>query len=411
LTASTPTDGIVRTRPAVAIIANSLPPYRLHLHRRLARELPQVEFFSLFTHEESNAPWKFQAIDEINPMQFGPGESSAMATRPGRLLHEWRKGRRITRWMESNGVRAVIILGYNDPGRLHVIRWCRRRGIPCFLFGDSNIRGDRARGVKGWVKRAFVTRVVRSCTGVMPCGSLGEAYFRRYGAAAEAVFYTPYEPDYGMIGGLSADVIEKTRRDFALDALRRRIVFSGGLQPVKRPDMLLESFLTIAAERPDWDLLMVGDGPLRAGLERRIPAALAGRVKFTGFLDDQEVISALYRLSDVLVLPSAFEPWAVVINEAVAAGLAVVATDVVGAAAELVRDGVNGRIVPVDARAELTAALRDVTADANRMKGASAAVLADWRRRADPVEGVRRALASAGVLPGSSKSETGDGRS
>ena len=102
-----------------------------------------------------------------------------------------------------------------------------------------------------------------------------------------------------------------------------------------------------------------------------------------------------------LALPSDVEPWAVVINEAAAAGLASIASDVVGAAAELVRDGVNGRVFPAGDRSALIVALRDVTdpANADRMKAASALVLADWRRRADPVAGLRGALQSTGVLP------------
>src|SRR5204862_428730 len=44
-------------RPRVALLCNTLTPYRLHLHRRLAREVPEVEFWSLFTHVDSSSPW------------------------------------------------------------------------------------------------------------------------------------------------------------------------------------------------------------------------------------------------------------------------------------------------------------------------------------------------------------------
>ena len=67
---------------------------------------------------------------------------------------------------------------------------------------------------------------------------------------------------------------------------------------------------------------MVGDGVLRADLERLVAdLAISDRVKFLGFMDDQKTISAIYRASDVLVLPSDYEPWALVINEAAAAGI------------------------------------------------------------------------------------------
>ena len=100
------------------------------------------------------------------------------------------------------------------------------------------------------------------------------------------------------------------------------------------------------------------------------------------------------------VLPSNYEPWGLVINEAAAAGLAIVASDVVGAAAELVQDGVNGRLFPIRDHEALTTALLDVTAPdrIDAMRASSAAVLADWRTRGDPVSGLRRALKFVGVI-------------
>jgi glycosyltransferase involved in cell wall biosynthesis len=111
-------------------------------------------------------------------------------------------------------------------------------------------------------------------------------------------------------------------------------------------------------------------------------------------------VTAIYKASDVLVLPSDFEPWALVINEAAAAGMAVVASSVVGAAAELVRDGVNGRVFPPGDLRALADCLLDVTdpARVDAMKAASEGVLADWRRVADPIAGLRRGLEANGVL-------------
>jgi glycosyltransferase involved in cell wall biosynthesis len=171
--------------------------------------------------------------------------------------------------------------------------------------------------------------------------------------------------------------------------------------PEKRPDLLIDAFGAVAGERPDWDLVMVGGGPLRESLELRIPPDLRRRFVWTGPLDDQPAVSALYRSADVLVLPSDYEPWALVVNEATAAGLAIVASHVVGAAAELVRDGVNGRIFPAGDLAALTDALRDVTAPGrvDAMRAESAEALADWRRRGDPVEGLRAALTYCKILP------------
>lgn len=396
-------------RPAVAIVSNAHTPYRSHLHLRIVAEMPEIRLFSLYTHEESNAPWKFVVPEAINPVSFGQGESAGNQARMTAALAEWRKGGRMIRWMEENHVRAVVMGGYNDPGRLRVIRWAAGKGVPLFLFGDSNIRGDLARGVKAVLKRRLVSRVIRDVTACFPCGSLGAQYFQKYGCRPEQIYYFPYEPDYDLLAGITPAEVDSTAARFGLDRSRRRLVYSGRLIDIKRVDLLIDAFACLADERPDWDLLVIGGGPLRDALEARLPPSLRARATWTGFLDDQRAVSALYRAADVLVLPSDYEPWAVVINEAAAAGMAIVASDVVGAAAELVRDGVNGFTFPTGDLAKLTEALRAVTASdrVETFKSASAGVLRDWRARGDPVDGLRRALTDAGVLNRAGLTATG----
>lgn len=387
--------------PLVAIISNSLTPYRLHLHERIEREMPEIRLASLFTHEESNSAWSQKPPPHIHPESFGLNEPSADQSRWRYVGREWRKGGRIIRWLDDHHVSAVVVLGYNDAGRMRVIRWCRKRDLPCFLFGDSNILGDTATGLKRRVKNAVVSRVVRSCSGVLYCGSLGRQYFARYGAAPDRSFPFPYEPDYERIQSLGDATIATTAKKFGFPPSRKRIVYCGRLAPEKRVDLLLEAFNNLVAPRPEWDLVIVGGGPLAGSLRTSVPPQWADRVQWLGFLDDQDAVSAIYRNCDVLALPSDFEPWAVVINEALAAGLAVVASDKVGAAADLVRPGINGLVFAHGDAAALTDCLRAVTEPGTTasMKQAAAAVLADWRREADPIDGLRRALQSVRVIP------------
>ena len=64
------------SRIPVAIIVNEQTPYRLHLHRRIIREIPEIELWSLFTHELATSPWRYRELDEIRPVLFGAGEST-----------------------------------------------------------------------------------------------------------------------------------------------------------------------------------------------------------------------------------------------------------------------------------------------------------------------------------------------
>jgi glycosyltransferase involved in cell wall biosynthesis len=209
----------------------------------------------------------------------------------------------------------------------------------------------------------------------------------------------PYEPDYDLIASATEEQIDATYRQFDLLRNRRHIIYCGRLISVKRVDLLVNAFVDIAQDRPDWNLIVVGDGPLREGLAKSIPSPLQSRVHWLGFVDDQATIARLQRGADVAVLPSDYEPWGVVVNESVAAGLATVVSDMVGAGPELVHDRVNGRVFPDGDQIALTAALRDVTdTDAlARYQHASAMILKQWREVGDPVAGLAAALASAGV--------------
>ena len=401
-----------KDRPRLAIVANAPSPYRLSQHRRIARELPEIELFSVFKHEKNNSAWKNPLSDEINPVVFGIGESGTDKNKdlPAKL-RQWGRGGEIVRWLRDANIDAVIITGYNDLGLMRIIRWCNGRSIPCFMFNDSNARGDNAAGPALAIKKIYVPWILRSLTGLMPCGSRGVEYYRPYGGEAKPAFYMPHEPDYQLIMTMPSVEIDAARDRWGLRHDRRRINYCARMTGVKRPDLLVNAFARIADERPDWDAVFVGGGELLEPIRQMVPERLRDRMVFTDFVDGPENIAALYRVCDLHVLPSDYEPWAAVIPEACAAGLAVVASDVVGAAAELIRPGVNGELFERGDEDDLVRALLDATDPENidRYRAGSADVLLDWRRRGDPIDGVRRALEHAGVLePRSGTRPTGD---
>jgi glycosyltransferase involved in cell wall biosynthesis len=384
----------------IAIVSNSQTPYRMHVHRRIARELTEVELWSVFTHETSNSPWSIQPPPELRPKYWGTGEKSEHQDRLLNQGHEWRKGGSILRWLAEKEVRFVVLEGYNDLGRLRILWGCRRLGIPCFVFGDNNILADRPSLLKAMVKRPLVGRIVKCATGAFYCGRLGRDYFRRYGAEEKRMFPFPYEPDYAAFENPPAAVAEPVGQRYQVQPGRRYLIYSGRFAPVKRVDLLLQAFSEAAPQRPNWDLLLIGDGPLRDPLLKRVSEQIRKRIVCTGFISDSAVIAALYRLGDVLILPSDFEPWGVVVTEAAAASLALICSSVTGAGVELVREGVNGRLFAAGDSGALRDAMLDVTRaeKIDAMKSASAKVLAEWRRSSDPVDGLRASLRFAGTI-------------
>lgn len=387
----------------IAIVSNGITPYGVHFLHRVSRELEKYRLKTIYSHEFSMGQWSIDLPDSIDALVLGKGERALVLKGLPHLCCGWRRGREIIEALKGVRPAAVMVLGYGDFSHVVVINWCKRKGIPCLLMGDSNIRGDNNSGLKAIIKKAVVGRIVSWCSAVLPCGSLGAQYFQKYGAQKNQIFLVPNEPDYSLIENMSDEIITEMAQAFELVPHRSRIFFSGRLVPLKRVDLLLGTFFAIADKRPQWDLLIAGDGPLKAELTASVPPRLRERIKWTGFVDTPQRMAALYKLCDVMVLPSDYEPWALVVNEAVCSGLALVCSDVVGAAAELLRDGENGRVFAASDIASLTTALLDVTDDNNvsRYKSRSKELLREWQQKADPVEGFARALDYCLTLPGS----------
>ncbi|HET8715595.1 MAG TPA: glycosyltransferase family 4 protein [Holophagaceae bacterium] len=142
----------------------------------------------------------------------------------------------------------------------------------------------------------------------------------------------------------------------------RRAVALGRLYPVKGFDVLLEAFAAASTQVPGWELEIWGEGPERGNLERQVEAlGLADRVRLPGLTDQPfEVL----RASDLFVLPSRAEGFPNALVEAMACGKAVLCTDFGGAAREIVRDGLDGRVVPPADAGALAEALAELMADA-----------------------------------------------
>jgi glycosyltransferase involved in cell wall biosynthesis len=380
------------TAKKLVVVSNGITPYGLHFLKRVAKELTFCKLITIYSYEFSMGRWTIELPDYINSIIIGKNEESGNSF--DSVIRDFRRGQELIREIKKADPAAVMILGYGHISHFVVLEWCKYVGLPCLMWGDSNIKGDTTSGLKGWIKKAVVSRAVSRCTALLPCGSLGAQYFQKYGARPEQIFYVPNEPDYSTIENISPELINKIQDEFGFNPSRHRIIYSGRLIPIKRVDLLLDAFASIADQRPDWDLVIAGSGPLETELKNRLPERLTSRIVWAGFIDSTEKMSALYKCCDVLVLPSDYEPWALVINEAACAGLAIVSSDVVGAAAELVCDGVNGRLFRASDNESLIQALLDVTQAENltKYRACTQNILNNWKQNADPVQGLFKAL-------------------
>lgn len=142
----------------------------------------------------------------------------------------------------------------------------------------------------------------------------------------------------------------------------KRLIFVGRLDPVKGAPLLIEALARILPDHPEARLTIVGDGPSRAGAEARArELGIAEAVAFAGFRAQTEVARMLEE-ADLLVLPSFAEGVPVVLMEAMASRIPVIASRVAGVQ-ELVEDGVTGFTVPPGDVATLTDRISRVLSD------------------------------------------------
>lgn len=142
---------------------------------------------------------------------------------------------------------------------------------------------------------------------------------------------------------------------------RQRLIAVGRLERQKGYDLLLEAFARCADAAPSWDLVIVGEGSCRGGLERQASRlGLDARVRFPGFSSD---VSASLSKAHAYVLSSRYEGFPNALLEAMAHGLPVVATDCPSGPAEIIENDRNGLLAACGSvehlAAQLTRALTD----------------------------------------------------
>ncbi|MFE7516164.1 glycosyltransferase [Streptomyces sp. NPDC057540] len=183
------------------------------------------------------------------------------------------------------------------------------------------------------------------------------------------------------------------------DPAARTVVAAGRLTGVKRYDVLIDAFASVAADHPDWKLRIYGSGDavqdLRGPLARQIQdRGLTGQAFLMGTVTPME---PEWAKGSIAAVTSQRESFGMTIVEAMRCGLPVVSTDCPHGPGEIIEDGVDGRLVPVDDVAAFAGALRELVEDEELRAGAGRAALAA-SERFDPVRIAARHEALWGEL-------------
>jgi glycosyltransferase involved in cell wall biosynthesis len=269
----------------------------------------------------------------------------------------------------------------------------RSRGIP-FIFGTdaSTIQPRDGRRWKLPVKRLAWPLLFRLASQVIVVSTPGRDMMQSLGIPPDriALLHNTVDNDWWLS---AADAVDRSavRASWGIDADEKVIVFCAKLQPWKRPLDLVRAFAKAAI--PHSSLLIVGEGPLREQLEAEATClGLGNRIRFLGFVN-QSQLPAIYTSADLMVLPSEYEPFAMVVNEAMLCGCPVAVSDRVGAARDLVAPVSPDFIFPHRDVEALASTLRCALSDRMRLESlrhAARARMETW----SPRENVTAALAA-----------------
>jgi glycosyltransferase involved in cell wall biosynthesis len=282
----------------------------------------------------------------------------------------------------NEGSGAEGFWGLNNPGLEKIIREGKFDAVACFtgyvrksfwiarhaakkakaafLFGTdaTTLEARDGRAWKKWFKRATWPLIFRMADQVIVPSSGTKELIRSLGIAEARITLTPYsvDNDWWMAQAASVDRAA-ARRELWLSDDERAILFCAKLQPWKRPMDLLRAYAKAQLENSR--LVFAGEGPQKAELVREaVRLGIADQVEFLGFVN-QSALPALYKMVDLMVLPSTYEPFAVVVNEAMCCGCPVMVSNRVGAAKDLVVPVARDFVFPagnVEVLAELLAA-------------------------------------------------------
>jgi glycosyltransferase involved in cell wall biosynthesis len=246
--------------------------------------------------------------------------------------------------LRQNRYDALVVSGHTYFSYLLGVFAAKAIGISVWMRSETHLLLRRS-GFKRALRQPtmrFFYRVL--CDRCLPIGTRNREFYLAHGVNPQRLFDVPYAVDNAYFTQTTASFKARwceTRLELGLPVDKPLILYASKLTPRKRPHDLLAAFRTLLERGAQACLVFVGSGELEPSLKQYVDRYRLADVHFAGFRNQTE-LPKFYAVADVFVLPSEDEPWGLVINEAMCAGLPVVASEEIGAVPDLVKDGCNG---------------------------------------------------------------------
>ncbi len=333
-------------------------PYQRDLFYELSnRSEVDLKVFYLEPSHPDN-PWPEKPLQPYE--QVLPG--AYLSWGASRFHYNWH-------WPRLQQTDAVVFNGYQNLIAQQILQ-TQAENIPCIFWGEKMVANST--GIKGQLQQ-FLAQGLNRCRAIAAIGSKAEQdYQQRF--PGKPVFNIPYYCD------LSRFSQNRPPRPRPVPT----ILCCGQMIQRKGIDLLLQAFTQVIQSGLNARLLLVGREADLPQMMQPLPEAVKQQIEFAGF-QAPDNLPHFFQQADIFVLPSRYDGWGVVVNQALGAGLPIVCSDAVGAAHDLVEPGVNGCIVPRGDADAITQALIQYLKEPEQLRAASLASLEKSKQWLPPV--------------------------
>ena len=236
----------------------------------------------------------------------------------------------------------IIINGYSESDRLGLIMYCRKKGIPYAIETDTPLNIPSS-PLKKIIKRLLLRKIFSGNSYGFAGGTRQKELFRYYGMPESNIKLMPMSVDVDFFREIFERLPDKEFLKIEHEIEDKKIaLYVGRFAPEKNLFTLLAAVRKLKEKRNDFRLHLIGKGEQKIEILNYCNQYnLQDNVYVYDYMKAQELV-AFYKMADVFVLPSSYEPWGLVVNESLACNLPVVASRNVGCVDDLIKEDENG---------------------------------------------------------------------
>lgn len=348
-------------RMKIAFVTNSRAPYRTLQFNKFS-EIPDTRFTIFYINKNVNG--------------------RAWRTEECKFEEKTISSNKLVKTLKDivNQYDLIMIGGYDKKEYILLSLMCKLRNKKYILLFDG-INPKRINSKEKLHKYIVKKFVISNSVFIFGNGMVSKMYFTQQFKYPDDRIVNQYlTVDIESISRLSdkkEEIKTMLQNKYVIPQNMNVVMYSGRLVKRKRIENIINA-LSLLKNKDDYYLLIVGDGEERENLfhlakEKNINLII------TGFIKEQEELFKFYYLADMFILPSENEPWGLVVNEAMAAGLPLIVSDECGSYMDLVKDDYNGFIVNCNDTKELSKKIEAIIKeDYNEFGRNSKKIIKDW---------------------------------